>query len=121
MNNKFTLANIALDVISKIGNIPFVLAEPLPYADIIVGIDIARRKKERLPGSVNATAIARVYQGNGEFLQYALFDAPLEGETIPSYVLQALFPQSVFAEQRVLVPRPGLFRANAQHALNDPR
>jgi Piwi domain len=119
MNNQFALANIALGVLSKIGNVPFVLAEPLPYADIIVGIDIARRKKERLSGSVNATAIARVYQGNGEFLQYALFDAPLEGETIPSYMLQALFPQSVFAGKRVLVHRDGLFRGEEKQALKE--
>jgi len=119
MNNQFALANIALGVLSKIGNIPFVLAEPLPYADIIVGIDIARRKKERLSGSVNATAIARVYQRNGEFLQYALFDAPLEGETIPSYVLQVLFPQSVFAGKRVLVHRDGLFRGDEKQVLKD--
>jgi len=119
MNSQFALPNIALGMLSKIGNVPFVLAEPLSYTDIIVGIDIARRKKERLSGSVNATAIARVYQGNGEFLQYALFDAPLEGETIPSYVLQALFPQSVFAGKRVLVHRDGLFRGEEKQALKE--
>jgi Piwi domain len=119
MSNQYALANIALGLLSKIGNVPYVLAEPLPYADILVGIDIARRKKERLSGSVNATAIARVYQGNGEFLQYALYDAPLEGETIPSYVLQALFPQSVFAGKRVLVHRDGLFRGEEKQALKE--
>lgn len=119
MNNQFALANIALGVLSKIGNVPFILAEPLPYADIVVGIDIARRKKERLSGSINATAIARVYQGNGEFLQYAILDAQLEGETIPTYVLQALFPQSVFAGKRVLVHRDGLFRGEEKQALKE--
>jgi hypothetical protein len=119
MNNQFALANIALGLLSKIGNVPFILAEPLPYADIIVGIDIARCKKERLSGSINATAIARVYQGNGELLQYAIHDAPLEGETVPSYVLQALFPQSVFAGKRVLVHRDGLFRGEEKQALKE--
>lgn len=119
MNNQFALTNIALGVLSKIGNVPFVLAEPLPYADIIVGIDIARRKKERLSGSINATAIARVYQGNGEFLQYTIYDAQLEGETIPSYVLQALFPRSVFAGKRVLVHRDGLFRGEEKQVLKE--
>jgi hypothetical protein len=117
MGNQYALANIALGMLSKIGNIPFVLAEPLPYTDVVVGIDIARRRKERLPGSVNATAIARVYQGNGEFLQYAISEVPLEGETIPSHVLQALFPQSVFAGKRVLIHRDGLFRGEEKQAL----
>lgn len=119
MSNTYALANIALGMLSKVGNIPFVLAEPLPYADIVVGIDIARRKKERLAGSVNATAIARVYQGNGEFLHYAIYDAPLEGETIPSHVLQAIFPRTVFAGKRVLIHRDGLFRGEEKHTLKE--
>lgn len=119
MSNQYALANIALGMLSKIGNIPFVLADPLPYADVVVGIDIARRKKERLSGSVNATAIARIYQGNGEFLQYAIYDAPLEGETIPNHVLQALFPRAVFAGKRVLVHRDGLFRGEEKLALKE--
>lgn len=119
MSNSYALANIALGMLSKIGNIPFVLADPLPYADIVVGIDIARRKKERLAGSVNATAIARIYQGNGEFLQYAIYDAPLEGETIPPHVLQSLFPRAIFAGKRVLVHRDGLFRGEEKQTLKE--
>lgn len=119
MSNPFAWANIALGMLSKIGNIPFVLAEPLTYADMIVGIDIARRKKERLLGSVNATAIARVYQRTGEFLQYALHDAPLEGETIPSHVLHALFPLAIFSGKKVLVHRDGLFRGEEKQALKE--
>jgi len=117
MSNQFALANIALGVLGKIGNIPYILADPLPYADIIVGIDIARRKKERLAGSLNATAIARIYQSTGEFLQYVIHDAPLEGETIPSHVLHALFPLTIFAGKRVLVHRDGLFRGEEKQAL----
>lgn len=119
INNQFALANIALGVLSKVGNIPFVLADPLPYADIVVGIDIARRKKARLAGSVNATAIARIYQSTGEFLQYVIHDAPLEGETIPGHVLHALFPMAIFAGKRVLVHRDGLFRGEEKQALKE--
>jgi len=119
MSNQFALANIALGVLGKIGNIPYILADPLPYADIIVGIDIARRKKERLVGSLNATAIARIYQSTGEFLQYVIHDAPLEGETIPSHVLHALFPLTIFAGKRVLVHRDGLFRGQEKQALKE--
>ncbi len=119
MSNQYALANIALGALSKIGNIPFILSEPLPYADIIVGVDIARRKKERLAGSLNATAIARIYQNAGEFLQYVVHDAPLEGETIPDHVLQALFPRSIFAGKRALVHRDGLFRGNEKQALKE--
>ena len=118
MSNTFALSNIVLGMLSKLGNIPYVLAEPLSYADIIVGIDIARRKKERLAGSMNATAIARIYQKSGEFLQYVIHDAPLEGETIPADVLHALFPLSIFAGKRVVVHRDGLFRGDEKQALH---
>jgi hypothetical protein len=117
MNNSFALGNIVLGVLSKLGNIPYVLAEPLPYADIIVGIDVARRKKERLAGSINATAVARIYQRSGEFLQYVIHDAPLEGETIPPDVLHSLFPSSIFAGKRVVIHRDGLFRGDEKQAL----
>lgn len=117
MSNQFALGNIVLGILSKLGNIPYILAEPLPYADIIVGIDIARRRKERLAGSMNATAIARIYQKSGEFLQYVIHDAPLEGETIPPDVLHTLFPSSIFAGKRVVVHRDGLFRGDEKQAL----
>ncbi|WP_201365858.1 Piwi domain-containing protein [Dictyobacter formicarum] len=119
MNNSYAFGNIALGMLSKLGNIPYVLAEPLPYADIIVGIDIARRSKTRLAGSMNATAIARIYQNTGEFLQYVIHDAPLEGETIPPDVLHTLFPSAIFSGKRVVIHRDGIFRGQEKQALQD--
>ena len=117
MRNTYALGNIALGMLSKLGNIPYVLSTPLPYADVVVGIDIARRRKTKLSGSLNATAIARIYQNTGEFLQYVIHDAQLEGETIPSDVLHTLFPATIFAGKRVIVHRDGLFRGNEKQAL----
>lgn len=112
-----SIGNIVLGIIGKTGNIPYVLAEPLPFADVIVGIDIAREKKKHLPGTRNATALTRVYLNNGEFLQYAIHDASLEGETIPPSVLQALFPIKEFGGKRVVVHRDGYFRGNEKQVL----
>src|SRR5258708_236340 len=119
MQNSFALGNIALGMLSKLGNIPYVLATPLPYADIVVGIDIARRRKTRLSGSLNATAVARIYQNTGEFLQYVIHDAQLEGETIPSDVLHTLFPPAIFAGKRVVIHRDGLFRGDEKQSLKN--
>lgn len=116
-HNAYALGNIALGMLSKVGNIPYVLSTPLPYADIVVGIDIARRRKTRLAGSLNATAIARIYQNTGEFLQYVIHDAQLEGETIPADVLHSLFPPALFAGKRVVIHRDGLFRGDEKQAL----
>jgi hypothetical protein len=117
LENTYALDNITLGVLGKTGNIPFILAEPLEYADLVVGIDIARRRKERLAGSINATAIARIYFGNGEFLRYVIHDSPLEGETIPEHVLQSLFPSREFQGKRVVIHRDGYFRGEEKRAL----
>lgn len=119
LTNSYALGNIALGVLGKLGAIPFILAEPLPYADIVVGIDIARRRKDKLVGSMNATAIARIYVNDGNFLRYVIHDAPLEGETIPRDVLQRLFPLRDFQNKRVVVHRDGLFRGEEAAALQE--
>jgi argonaute-like protein implicated in RNA metabolism and viral defense len=117
LENTYALDNITLGVLGKTGNIPFILAEPLEYADLVVGIDIARRRKERLAGSINATAIARIYFDNGEFLRYVIHDSPLEGETIPEHVLQSLFPVREFQGKRVVIHRDGYFRGEEKRDL----
>src|SRR5258708_16688614 len=80
---------------------------------------MARRRKERLAGSMNATAIARIYLNDGDFLRYVIHDAPLEGETIPRDVLQRLFPLRDFQGKRVVVHRDGLFRGDEAVALEE--
>ena len=118
INKQFAIGNIVLGVLSKIGNIPFILGGSLDYADLVVGIDIARQRKERLPGSVSATAIARIYFGNGEFLRYVISDSPLEGETIPEQTLQSLFPINEFKGKRVIIHRDGYFRGGERQVLS---
>lgn len=119
IDNRYALANIVLGILGKTGNIPFVLASKIEYADLIVGIDIARARKERLAGSINATAIARIYFSDGQFLRYVIHDAPLEGETIPESVMQSLFPSSEFSGKRVVIHRDGYFRGNEKEALRN--
>lgn len=119
VDNSYAVGNIVLGIIGKTGNIPFVLGERLPYADIVVGIDIARERKRRLSGSMNATAIARVYFSDGDFLRYVICDAPLEGETIPEQILQSFCPVQEFGGKRVVFHRDGLFRGNEKLVLTD--
>ncbi len=117
IDNRHALANIVLGILGKTGSVPFILANKIDYADLIVGIDIARTRKERLVGSINATAIARIYFSDGQFLRYVIHDAPLEGETIPENVLQSLFPSSEFTGKRVVIHRDGYFRGDEKQAL----
>lgn len=118
LEKKYAASNVVLGLLGKTGNIPFTLADKMSGVDLIVGLDIARERKTRLAGSMNATAIARIYMSDGEFLRYVIHDAPLEGETIPEGVLQSLFPKLDFENRRVIVHRDGYFRGNEKNTLH---
>lgn len=117
LEKKYAVANVVLGLLGKTGNIPFTLANKMNGVDLVVGLDIARERKTRLIGSMNATAIARIYMSDGEFLRYVVHDAPLEGETIPEGVLQSLFPKRDFENKRVIVHRDGYFRGGERNTL----
>ncbi len=59
----------------------------------------------------------QLYQNDGQFINYAICAAQLDGETIPPNELRSLFPLSQFANKRVLVHRDGLFRGQEQETL----
>lgn len=64
---KFVLNQVVPGILAKLGNLPFVLAEPLPIADYFIGLDISRRSNKNSTGSINACACVRLYGKHGEF------------------------------------------------------
>lgn len=119
LSKPFAVTNIILGILGKTGNIPYILSKGLDFCDVVVGLDIARERKEKLPGSKNAAAIARVYFNNGEFMRYTIHDAPIEGETVPPDVLKNLFPINEFKGKRVVIHRDGYFRGPEKRTLVD--
>ncbi|OQY47022.1 MAG: hypothetical protein B6242_05925 [Anaerolineaceae bacterium 4572_78] len=119
LSNEWAVANVIMGILGKIGNIPFALAEPLPYTDMVVGLDVARDKKKNLAGSRNAAAVARIYVNSGEFMHYAIEDMLLEGETIPARTLQNLFPVNQFEGKRVIIHRDGRLQRDERKTLKD--
>ncbi len=107
IGNEWAVNNIMLGILAKTGNIPFVLANPITYADLIVGLDVSRRRKKNNTGSINTAAIAKIYLTDGQFLHYNIRDATVEGETIPRNVLQGIFPVETFQGKRVIIHRDG--------------
>lgn len=108
----YVMQNVAFGISAKVGNIPYVLANQIDYADSVVGIDIARKRNRSGVGTQNAAAIAQVFHNTGQFLQCRIVETPLEGETVPGNVLRSLFPLNEFQEQRVIIHRDGPFRGN---------
>ena len=117
LDKSYALANIILGIIAKTGNVPYILDQPLPYTDIVAGIDVARIATKRRSGSMSIPAVTRIYTNDGDFLRYILSESPIEGETLPKGTLRRLFPADLFAGKRVLVHRDGPFRGDEKQHL----
>ncbi|MDJ0659091.1 MAG: Piwi domain-containing protein [Crocosphaera sp.] len=106
----YILSQIIPGILAKLGNLPFVLAEPLNIADYFIGLDISRRKKEKSPGTINACASVRLYGQRGEFINYKLQGDFIEGEEIPQRFLEDLLPHNTLGDKTILIYRDGPFR-----------
>lgn len=119
VDNPYIIENVTLGILAKTGNIPYVLAEPINYADLIVGLDVTHRKKQNRPGTINTAGVARIYFSNGELMQYNIREAMLEGEIIPQHILQDLFPQTEFSGKKILIHRDGKLPDLEKEALTE--
>jgi hypothetical protein len=119
LGNSYALNNIILGILCKTGNIPYVLAQPLLYTDLVVGIDIARKRTTRRQGSMSMVAMTRIYAANGDFLRYFVSDGAIEGETLTKSIIRQLFPVKYFSGKRVVVHRDGLFRGSERRLFKE--
>ncbi|WP_324976132.1 Piwi domain-containing protein [Nostoc sp.] len=106
---KNILNQVVPGILAKLGNLPFVLAEPLEIADCFIGLDISRESKTKLSGTMNACASMRLYGKQGEFIRYLLKDTLIQGEEIPKQFLEGLLPKKEFEGKIVLIYRDGRF------------
>ncbi len=119
VESRHILNQVMLGVLAKLGNIPFVLTDPLQVADVFIGLDVARIKKKRLSGSMNACAGVCLYGNRGEFIRAKSEDAAIEGEEIPQRFLEALLPAGELRGKTVLIYRDGSFCGDeVTHLLN---
>lgn len=106
MNDPNAMANVIMGILSKTGNIPYLLAEPLSYTDYVVGLDLVR---EQLSRGDRVAAMARIYRNDGAFVRYIMDYVELDtGEDIPFVVLQKLFPDEIFERKTVIVHHAGV-------------
>ncbi|MEH1913822.1 Piwi domain-containing protein [Nostoc sp.] len=96
-------------ILAKLGNLPFILAEPLEIADYFIGFDVSRISKKKGIGSRNVCASVRLYDKRGEFIRYRLEDALTEGETIDKRTLERFLPSAELRQKTVLIYRDGRF------------
>lgn len=109
VDHKQILNQVIPGILAKLGNLPFILVEPLEIADYFIGLDVSRVSKVDLPGTLNACASVRLYDRQGKFIRYQLEDALIPGEEIPQRLLESLLPASELREKIVLIYRDGSF------------
>ena len=108
-NYKNILNQVIVGILAKLGNSPFILAEPLGIADYFIGLDISRKPKKKTVGSRNVCASVRLYGKQGDFIRYRLEDVSTEGEEIDKQTLERFLPSADISEKTVLIYRDGRF------------
>ena len=106
-----------LGILAKTKTVPYILANPITYADFIVGLDVSRRQKRNLSGTISVAAMARIYCNNGELLRYSIRDAMIEGEIIPDHILRDIFPSEEFSGKTIVIHRDGRLPEQEKKAL----
>lgn len=107
---------VVMGLLAKTGNVPYALAEPLEYADVVVGLDLVR---EALSWGDRVVALARIYRADGSFYCYRMDDIELDsGDAVPFVVLQHLFPEEIFGGRRVIVHHDGTLPDDILHKMS---
>lgn len=118
-NPKWVLHQVVPAILAKLGNTPYILADPLEIAEYFIGLDVSRKPKKNLPGSMNACASVCVYGRQGQFIGYQIEPGIIEGEEIPASLLESCLSNPDLRGKTVLIYRDGLFRGDEiRHLLN---
>ncbi|MEP7294302.1 MAG: hypothetical protein ABI835_21110, partial [Chloroflexota bacterium] len=113
MNNPDAMTQVIMSLIARARALPYVLAEPLAYADRVVGLSLITHNKRE--GDF-LTGIARIYSNDGTLLRCVIAGAPLE-DGIPDALLARLLPRDLLHKQRVVIHSDGRLKRDAQRAL----
>ena len=101
-----SMGRIVLSILGKTGNAPFVLAEPLEYSDMVIGLQIVRNYK-KTADETQLTAVARIYKSDGEFSRYNIREMTMQEKKPPYVLIRDLFPQKQFANKRIILHHDG--------------
>lgn len=121
LNDPDMMPLIIMGILGKTGNAPFILTEPLEHADWVIGLDVVRdtRKHPDNPKQSQTclTAIARIYQSDGEFVRYVTRQLIQDTPQVPYVLMRDLLPQREFKEKRVVVHHDGTLADDLLQAL----
>ena len=115
MHDPDALPRVMMSLLARTGHIPFVLAEPLEYADYVTGLSVTReslKRKDRI------TALHRIYCSDGTLVGYRVEMCEVSsGAPCPIGLMEAMFPHDVFTDKRVMLHHAGPFAEDVLEAL----
>ncbi|MCK6579089.1 MAG: hypothetical protein L6Q98_13405 [Anaerolineae bacterium] len=115
MQDPAQMPHLLMGLLARAGGAPYLLADPLSYADWVVGLSLFEQQKRE--GSA-ITGISRVYQSNGHLRYHTVAgDFNATGQGIPDDLLARLLPAAQLGKQRVLLHIDGRLSREAAQAL----
>lgn len=115
MQDPALMPHVIMGLIARAGGAPYLLAEPLSFADSVVGLSLFNHDKRE---GQFVTGIARVYRNDGTLLYHAVGEEKAaHGEGIPNGLLTKLLPAKHLKRQRALLHIDGKLPRDAGQAL----
>jgi hypothetical protein len=115
MQRPEALVSVIIGILARAGVVPYILEDPLPYADRVVGFSLI--KLERKTGD-HLTGISRIYRNDGLLLRSAVASASVtSGFGLTDEMMASLFPRDLLEHKRVVLHFDGRMRREVLRAL----
>ncbi len=116
MHKPEAMPDIVMGVIARTGNIPYLLHEPIPYADRVIGLHLIRQHKK---DGDHVTGIARIFRADGALIKAVIADARAgdDDEGLPDTLMEKLLPQDFISGKRVILHLDGRLKRDVALSL----
>ena len=119
MHKPEAMPDIVMGILARTGNTPYLLQEPIPYADRVVGLHLIRQHKK---DGDHITGIARIFRADGGLIKAiiagSLANEGDEGEGLPDALLEKLLPREHIKGQRVMIHHDGRLKRDVMLSLD---
>jgi hypothetical protein len=101
LHNPAAMPDLIMGLLARAGNSPFVFEEPLPYADLVVGLAVARVSKKE---GDHLTGLVRLYSNRGVIAGWRAARALVPaGGGLTNELMAQLLPGRTIQTKRVLI------------------
>ncbi|MBE2183791.1 MAG: hypothetical protein IAE89_10230 [Anaerolineae bacterium] len=108
MHQPDAMIAVITGLLARAGTTPYILENPLEYADRIVGLTLSKQERRQ---NEQWTGFARIYRSDGLLLSAATSVTQVDfGASLPDTFWEQLLPRNLLAHKRVIVHYDGRLR-----------